>query len=345
MEKTSCDCSRPSSGRPAPIMKGVDAPQVLSTRLSWRDRLGGWRVRWGLGRDRYSVEPGLYQIGTPDTSSPVLVTANYKLTVDKVRKELTGYSAWMLVLDTKGVNVWCAAGKGTFGTGELIRRVESSGLREVVEHRRLILPQLGAVGVAAHEITKATGFSVRYGPVLARDIPAYLSAGMKATPEMRRVPFGWRERIILIPVEMKAALKPALVIFLILALFEWLKNGSLSRHLAADLAPFLSAMLAGGVVTPLLLPWLPSRIFAVKGAIAGAVCLAVTLALFPGTLAESTGSALFGISWASYMGMMFTGSTTFTNLAGVRREVRWALPLIIVAAVLGSVLRIAVYIG
>ena len=41
------------------------------------------------------------------------------------------------------------------------------------------------------------------------------------------------------------------------------------------------------------------------------------------------------------MAMMFTGATTFTNLAGARLEVRLALPPIVVAAVLGAVLRVA----
>jgi CO dehydrogenase/acetyl-CoA synthase gamma subunit (corrinoid Fe-S protein) len=85
---------------------------------------------------RYRAAPGLYRIGQPDANSPVLVTANYKLTVDRVRKELVGMNVWLLVLDTKGVNVWCAAGKGTFGTDELVRRIQAANLNEVVGPRR-----------------------------------------------------------------------------------------------------------------------------------------------------------------------------------------------------------------
>ena len=76
----------------------------------------------------YTVEPGLYAVGKPDERSPVLVTANYKLSFDKLRNELTGRNVWILVLDTKGINVWCSAGKGTFGTMELVGRIESTGL-------------------------------------------------------------------------------------------------------------------------------------------------------------------------------------------------------------------------
>ena len=47
-------------------------------------------------------------------------------------------------------------GKGTFGTDELVLRIEQANLGEVVRHRRLILPQLGAPGVAAHEVEERT---------------------------------------------------------------------------------------------------------------------------------------------------------------------------------------------
>lgn len=324
-----------------PIEKQTGPAPVLSTAVTWRDALGGWRVRWGMGRMRYLIAPGLYRVGEPDKHSPVLVTANYKLTVDAVRRELTGLSVWLLVLDTKGVNVWCAAGKGTFGTAELVRRVEAVGLAGVVEHRNLILPQLGATGVAAHEVKHATSFAVRYGPVRAREIRAYLAAGMKATPEMRRIGFGWKDRLVLAPLEVVGARKLALVILAALTVLDVLRYRSLSWHVAADFAPFLAAMFAGGVLTPLLLPWLPSRVFAIKGAVAGAVCVAAVLIALPGGAVGSAGTALLAVAIASYMGMMFTGATTFTNLAGARLEVRRALPPIIVAASLGAVLRVA----
>ena len=341
MSEVSCGCGGGSLVQLTRIEKQTGPAPVLSTVITWRDVVGGWRVRWGMGRMRYLIAPGLYRVGAPDKQSPVLVTANYKLTVDAVRRELAGLSVWLLVLDTKGVNVWCAAGKGTFGTAELVRRVEAVGLAAIVEHRNLIVPQLGATGVAAHEVKHATGFSVRYGPVRARDIRAYLAAGMKATPEMRRIAFGWKDRLVLAPLEVVGARKLAAVILAALTVLDVLRYRSLSWHVAADFAPFLAAMFAGGVLTPLLLPWLPSRVFAIKGAVAGAVCVAAALIALPGGAVATAGTALLSIAIASYMAMMFTGATTFTNLAGARLEVRRALPPIIVAASLGAVLRVA----
>ena len=290
---------------------------------------------------RYLIPPGLYRIGEPGRQSPVLVTANYKLTVDTVRSQMPGLDVWLLVLDTRGVNVWCAAGKGTFGTDELVRRVEAVGLTSIVDHRMLVVPQLGATGVAAHAVKRATGFTVHYGPVRARDIRTYLAAGMTATPEMRRVSFGWKERIVLAPMEAVAVLKLALAIVIALALLEALGHQRISSHVAADFAPFVAAILAGAVVVPLLLPWLPSRVFAVKGAVAGAASVGAALVALPGGVLETAGTALFGVALASYMGMMFTGATTFTNLAGARLEVRRALPVLVVAVDVGVVLRVA----
>jgi hypothetical protein len=312
----------------------------LSTKTTWRDMIGGWLVRWDVGRMDYLVAPGLYRVGTPGAESPVLVTANYKLTVDVVRSRLAGLNVWLLVLDTKGVNVWCAASKGTFGTQELVCRIASVNLGSRVTHRHLIVPQLGATGVAAHEVKRATGFAVHYGPVRASDIPAYLDAGMRATPAMRRVRFGWKDRLVLAPVELVGALKPLGLLLAALLMLTVLRNHRLTAHFAADVAPFLASVLTGGVLVPLFLPWLPFRYFALKGAVAGIVVSVILRAILPWGVAEGAGNSLLVVSITSYMAMMFTGSTTFTTLAGVRVEVRRALPLVVAAAALGAILRV-----
>ena len=141
-------------------------PQI-SSALVWADRWGTYKARWGIGRMNYKVDPGLYALGSPDDQSPVLVTANYKMSFDKLREALPGRDAWILVLDTRGINVWCAAGKGTFGTKELVGRIGSSGLAHIVSHRELILPQLAGPGVSAHLVKKSSGFKVIYGPIRA----------------------------------------------------------------------------------------------------------------------------------------------------------------------------------
>jgi len=169
---------------PVPSVKtSLDKKDVVSTVL----------VRTGINRYDYKVAPGLYCVGTPDKDAEVLITANFKLTFDHLRRELEGINAWILVLDTKGINVWCAAGKKTFSTAELVRRVNATCLDRIVSHRRLIVPQLGATGISAQEVKKASGFEVVYGPVRAEDIPLFLKNNRKADGEMRKVTFTFLE--------------------------------------------------------------------------------------------------------------------------------------------------------
>jgi hypothetical protein len=132
----------------------VGTVPVIKTKYDPRDHLGALQVRLGIGRNDYKVAPGLYACGKPNAQAPVLVTANYKLSFDHLRKHLAGVDAWLLVLDTRGINVWCAAGKGTFGTQEVVAQVLRTQLGKVVEHRKIILPQLGAPGVSALKVKK-----------------------------------------------------------------------------------------------------------------------------------------------------------------------------------------------
>ena len=308
-------------------------PRVHS-RIGSRDLLGRWKVRWGIGRDRYRVAPGLYALGAPDGNAPVLVTANYKMTFDVVRHDGAGLDAWILVLDTRGINVWCAAGEGTFGTEEVIRRVTESRLAEVVGHRRLILPQLGAPGVAAHEVRKGCGFSVVYGPVRARDIRSFLEAGMKASPEMRRVVFPTMDRLVLAPVEITGLLRPAGWVAAGLFLLAGVGPGIFSLGAAwergfAAVAALAAGILAGAVVTPVLLPWLPGRAFSVKGGLAGGVLAACAVMWQRGILHAPAALALLLAMTAvsSFVAMNFTGATPFTSPSGVEKEMRRALPV------------------
>ncbi len=143
---------------------------------------------------------GLYAVGSPDRNSPVIVTANFSLTVARVRRALKGIDAWLLVVSTDGINVWCAAAGGVFTHHRVIDAVKISRLAEKVDHRRLILPALSAPGVAGSEVYRATGFRVHFGPVYARQIPEYLRAGMQKSEPMMRFRFDLPHRLeMLVP--------------------------------------------------------------------------------------------------------------------------------------------------
>lgn len=316
-------------------------PRVSSEWLL-SDHVGAWKVRWGIGRMSYLVPAGLYAVGSPNPDDPVVVTANYKMSFDIVRRALAGRNLWLLVLETHGVNVWCAAGKGTFGTEELVQRIKMTGLADVVSHRRLLLPILGATGVAAHEVERLSGFAVSYATTRAADLPEYLDSGMISTPAMRELSFMFRERLALVPVELVLALKKLAVVCVLFFVF-----GTLTHGLAGGvhaLVAFLGAALTGIVVAPLLLPWLPGRSFSLKGALAGLAWVAVFF------LVSGTGTAGFLEVSAAFLALPavsafytlnYTGCTPFTSRSGVKKEMGVAIPIMGGAVVLGIILLCA----
>ncbi len=326
--------------------------QQISTDLSRADYWEHVRCRISAFRDNYIVRPGLYAVGTPDKDSDILVSANYKLSFDALRKELKGLNVWILVLDTKGINVWCAAGKGTFGTSELLKLISLTKLNEIVDHRRLIVPQLGAPGISAHKVQKASGFRIHYGPVRAEDIGAYIAAGYKATREMRTVTFPLIDRLILTPMEINPAMKKFYPWYALamLAIFGLQSGGIFFKDAIVGGLPFLLlgliSVLAGALFTPVLLPFIPFRSFAVKGWIAGILSTFLTIRVT--ALFSQSYTALLMFTYlffplaSSYIALQFTGSTTFTGMSGVKKELKIGIPIYVFSAAV-SVILLAVF--
>lgn len=331
------------------VMTPTGTVPSVATAWSRQDLWGMFRSRVSAFRMAYSIEPGLYAVGAPTKDSEVFVTANYKLTFDILRRSLAGIDAWILVLDTKSINVWCAAGKGTFGTDELVRRIGVVKLDFVVEHRRIILPQLGAVGVSASEVQKRTGFRVYFGPVEARDIPAYLASGRTKTKEMRIMRFNMLDRLVLTPMEINPAMKkyPWLVLgFIILfglqpsgIMFISVWNTSLTFVLLG-----LLAVLSGAFITPVLLPYVPFRSFAIKGWLVGfATVMGAVLYFDPVPLQNRLLLAAviaFFPALSSYIALQFTGSTIFTGMSGVKKELKIGVPFYAVTSSISLILAV-----
>ncbi len=290
-----------------------------TSKLTFRDTCNHFLARTGLRRGRFRMQPGLYALGKPSKESHVFVTANYGLSFDILRAALSGIDCYILALDTKGINVWCAAGKGTFGTEELVARIQSVQLHQIVDHNRLILPQLGAPGVAAHEVAKRTGFRVEYGPVRAKDIREYLRTG-KATPEMRLVTFNLLDRLILIPVEITHLILPTAILMALL-------------YIVSGILPALALMaivVANLIIFPILLPWLPTPNFSTKGFLLGGI-IAIPfflLAFFDNSLADwwkrlgwAMPYLLILPSIIAFIGLTTTGCATYASTSGVKREI------------------------
>ncbi len=138
---------------------------------------------------------GLTKIGNPDRNSPVILTCNYRLTVERVRRALNRTDAYLLVANSRGVNVWCAAAGGLFSNHDVISVLKTSGIEELVDHKTVILPQLAAAGVEASEIRKKTGWKVAWGPVYVRDLPHFIEDNLTKSPQMQAVEFPLAERL------------------------------------------------------------------------------------------------------------------------------------------------------
>jgi hypothetical protein len=299
---------------------------------------------------RYTVHPSLYAVGNPNENSPVFVSANYKLSFDILRSSLKGMDAFILVLDTRGINVWCAAGKGTFGTDELVERIRATNLGNVVRHRRVVVPQLGAPGIQAHAVRQKTDFRVSYGPVYAKDIPRYVENGYRATNDMRTVHFNLIERLVLTPIETVQMWKPFLIYALsIFVLFGLQPSGILFREaLNGGFHFFLLgavSILSGAVLTPLGLPLIPFRSFSLKGWVSGLVVVALYYFRFiggsnPDVLKTAIIFLTFPVA-SSYIALNFTGATPYTSISGVKKELKYALPCYIIVSAASVVLFIS----
>ena len=307
------------------------APRISST---WKLPDTAWAVlvRLGIGRDSYRLSPGLYALGTPDQNSPVLVTCNFKLTFDILRRELAGRSSWLLVVETYGINVWCAAGKQSFSTEEVARQVKGSGLDRVVSHRTLILPQLAGPGVAAYRLRKLCGFSGVFGPVHIRDLPEYIDAGLEASSDMRRVEFPLGQRLMVALVEISGARKFLLWVLVACLLLAMVGPAGLDPVgiLKSGLGAFttvVTGFVTGVFLVPAFLRHIPMRAFAAKGLLAGAVTGLLPAALLAGSWPQAFAQITACSAFASWFAMHYTGSTPFTSLSGVDKEMRRFMPV------------------
>ncbi|MDP4160917.1 MAG: acetyl-CoA synthase subunit gamma, partial [Bacillota bacterium] len=188
---------------------------------------------------------------------------------------------------------------------------------------------------------KYSGFKVIYGPVRARDLKEFIQAGMKATAEMRIVQFNAYDRLVLTPIELVSMFKTSLMIFGILFLLDLMGLGPFGL---VDFYGYVGAVIVGCVLTPVLLPWIPGGAFAWKGWILGLVW-AVLVNILNGWpqglqygLLRALGYLLIFPSVSAYLAMNFTGSSTYTSFSGVLKEMKIAIPVIIITIFIGSVL-------
>jgi acetyl-CoA decarbonylase/synthase complex subunit gamma len=121
------------------------------------------------------VQPGLYEINTPDGSAPLMVTTNFSITYFSVANEIegSGWPAYLLVTDAEGMSVLTAWAAGKFDAERIAKAVKAFEVDSKVPHKKLILP--GQVAVLSGELEEELpGWEIMVGPREAVDIATYL---------------------------------------------------------------------------------------------------------------------------------------------------------------------------
>lgn len=312
---------------PYSVMAGGNKP--LPLRLGLVDHvkaLISWvflfmRVFW--------VRPGLYQIGSGGGQSPILVTSNNFLTVFLLAKSIAGRPVRLLVLDTDGINVWCAASKGKFSAREIIDKAGSSGLVADGAGVKIILPKLCLSGVNLAELRRS-GFVPVIGPLSADQLPGYLDRAEFENRDEDRVEFGLKARVF-------TALPTAVQFFLYFLGVYVLSLGTISQ---------VFVWIATGIafIYPVLFPWLPGTEFATKGISLGLLAaLAAAGLLMAGILAPATAlvMVLFIVATSVFVGLSYTGNSPISNYSRVRKEIARYLPVVVLLYLLAVAAHLA----
>jgi ubiquinone/menaquinone biosynthesis C-methylase UbiE len=142
---------------------------------------------------RKHVPPGVYKIGNPNKNSPVLVTANYYWTVNSVYNTLhrDDIDCFLLIIDSDGINVWCAAGGGHFTHTQILEAIQVFDLKDFIDHTSLILPQLSATGVDRKVLSKS-GWKPIFGPIDIKNVKSFLQTFTKNSETAKidfKIPF------------------------------------------------------------------------------------------------------------------------------------------------------------
>jgi len=121
-----------------------------------------------------TVEPKLYKFGSPDQTSPIMVTTNFSLTFYTVSPEIeaSGHPAYLLVTDSEGMSVLTAWAAEKFTPEIIADTMKKTELESIVSHKKIIIP--GYVAVLSGKLEDVSGWQVLVGPKEASGIPKYL---------------------------------------------------------------------------------------------------------------------------------------------------------------------------
>ncbi|MDP2953870.1 MAG: acetyl-CoA decarbonylase/synthase complex subunit gamma [Chloroflexota bacterium] len=127
------------------------------------------------------VSPGIYPIGSPKASAPLLITTNFSLTYFSVAGEVEAsrFPSWLLVVDSEGLSVLTAWAAGKFDAARIAKAVKGGEVAKSVGHKSLVIP--GHVAVLMGELEEELpGWKIMVGPREAIDIGGFLKRNWAA---------------------------------------------------------------------------------------------------------------------------------------------------------------------
>ena len=303
----------------------ADSNEPRPLHLTWLDYIKSLICWLDSFKRTYAVEPGLYYTGDRyDHDATLLVTANYHLTVFLLVRRLR-QNVRLLVVDTDSINVWCAAGKGTFCNDAIfaqLNRYEQHLPKD--DHRlKLILPKLCLAGVDLPALREA-GCDAIIGPVYGKDLPTYLSTVPCKDRDTDRVLFGLQSRLFTTLPGLLQTLKYSVTLLLALWLVRQI------WPLAIPVAGVLGLTVAMTIAYPVCFPYLPGKWFAVKGLSLAIVVSAALCALAAGGLisrGDLITAVLFTLASGMFFGQSYSGNSAVSNGTSVRKETARLLPV------------------
>ncbi|MBN2546228.1 MAG: hypothetical protein JXB50_10555 [Spirochaetes bacterium] len=278
-------------------------------------------------KKKFIIDPGLYYIGEKyDINLNLLVTCNYHLTVHLLWNIVRNRNLRLLVIDTKGINVWCSSGKGQFSSNEILKQLNRYEPEQLTIGKKLeiILPKLSMSGVSLSELRK--NFIIpKIGPIYMRDIPDYLDKKPLEDRTEDKFEFNFKDRLFTLIPSLLQFTKYSL--FMAAALFIWNYFFKTNIHYQVILISIIIA-----VLYIIFFPILPTKNFSIKGlflALFLILTAVILLILFKINLPIlSSVFYIFFISGISlFFALYYTGSSGVSNYSLVKKEVIRYLPL------------------
>ncbi|UCH88404.1 MAG: acetyl-CoA decarbonylase/synthase complex subunit gamma [Thermoplasmata archaeon] len=122
------------------------------------------------------VQEGLYEINNPTEDSPLMFTTNFSLTYFTVQGDVEGSKipSYIIVINTEGLSVMTAFAADKLTADDVVKVLDSSGVKDKIKHKKLIIP--GMVARMSGKLNELSGFDIDVGPRESSGLPKFLKA-------------------------------------------------------------------------------------------------------------------------------------------------------------------------